>query len=39
MVASVQSRLAAKVVDAYGGEERWRHASAVETQVHEWQLV
>jgi hypothetical protein len=33
MVASVQSRLAAKVVDAYGGEERWRRARAVDTRI------
>ena len=33
MVASVQSRLAARIADAYGGVERWRNASAVETQI------
>jgi hypothetical protein len=33
MVASVQSRLAAKIVDAYGGAERWQNASAVDTQI------
>ncbi len=33
MVASVQSRLAARIVDAYGGAERWQNASAVDTQI------
>jgi hypothetical protein len=33
MAVSVQSKLAAKVAEAYGGEERWRLAEAVDARI------